>query len=180
MVSRSSIDFSRIEIQPVRVFYLKMHASPEDTLQENNTVTFEQLSQPITRENYLRLYGSVGIRNNWVDRFIMSEEVLLQKINATNVIIYVMKVNNEEAGFIELVREEKFVELLYFGLFPEFIGKGFGKYFLNWSIRKAWSFDPDWIQLNTCALDNKNALPTYIKAGFVQYKTTVEQRRILK
>jgi hypothetical protein len=44
MVSRSSIDFSRIEIQPVRVFYLKMHASPEDTLQENNTVTFEQLS----------------------------------------------------------------------------------------------------------------------------------------
>jgi GNAT superfamily N-acetyltransferase len=82
-------------------------------------------------------------------------------------------------GFIELVCEGEYVELLYFGLFPKFIGKGFGKYLLDWSIYQAWSYNPKWIQLNTCELDHPNALPTYRKLGFQDYKMAIEERRVL-
>lgn len=173
------LDLSRITLQPVNVFYLKMEMRPAGAMPVNKSVTFEQIDQPITREYYLKYYKAVGLKANWLDRIIMTEEELLQKINAPNVLIYLMKVDQREAGFLELVREEKFVELLYFGLFPEFIGKGLGKFFLQWSIHKAWSFNPEWIQLNTCRLDHENALPSYERSGFVQYKTTIEQRRVM-
>jgi GNAT superfamily N-acetyltransferase len=176
---QSIMDLSRISIHPVNVFYLKMETRPEVSLPENAQVTFEIVKQPITRDLYLRYYKAVGLKYNWVDRFIMPEEELLQMINNPNVIIYLMKVDNNDAGYLELVKGDRFVELLYFGLFPEFIGKGLGKFFLQWAILKAWSFDPEWIQLNTCELDHRNALPTYKRLGFVEYKTTVEQRRVL-
>ena len=30
------------------------------------------------------------------------------------------------------------VQLAYFGLMPDFIGRGLGTFFLDWAIRKAW------------------------------------------
>jgi GNAT superfamily N-acetyltransferase len=174
------LDLSRVVTQPVKVFHLKMEAPTVGILSESTDVTFERIGQPMSRAWYLQYYKAVGFKNNWLDRFIMPEEELLQKINAPNVAIFLMRVDNEVAGFLELVIERNFVELLYFGLFPRFIGKGLGKYFLQWSIRKAWSFDPEWIQLNTCELDHENALPTYKRAGFIEYKTTIEQRRVLQ
>ena len=71
------------------------------------------------------------------------------------------------------------MEILYFGLMPAFIGHGYGKYFLQWVIAKAWSYQPEWIQLNTCTLDHPNALGTYKKAGFIEVRTEIHQRRIL-
>lgn len=173
-----NLDLSRITMQPVNVYYLRMESRPIGGMPENSDVTFEQIHQPISCKDYLKYYTAVGMKTNWVDRIIMPEEELLQKINANDVIIYVMKVKEKEAGYVELVVGNPFVEILYFGLFPEFIGKGLGKFFLGWSIYRAWSFNPQWIQLNTCGLDHENALLTYKKSGFVQYKATIEQRRV--
>ena len=45
------------------------------------------------------------------------------------------------AGFAELDRRtEGEIELVQFGLMPEFIGLGFGRYFLQWTIDRAWSY----------------------------------------
>ena len=109
----------------------------------------------------------------------MPDEELFQKINAHNIDIFVFYVNNGPAGFIEFVKEEDLVEIVYFGLLPGFIGKGFGNYFLQWVIAKAWSYQPKWIQLNTCTLDHPNALNTYKKAGFTEVKKETQQRRII-
>jgi GNAT superfamily N-acetyltransferase len=121
----------------------------------------------------------VGEKHFWLDRMVMPDEELYQKINATNVDIYLFYVDQAVAGYIEFVREEKYVEILYFGILPQFIGKGLGKYFLQWVIAKAWSYQPEWIQLNTCTLDHPNALGTYKNAGFREVRTEVHQRRIL-
>lgn len=109
----------------------------------------------------------------------MPKDELRAKINAANVHIYTMQVNGKDAGFLELVLEDEYVELLYFGLLSDFIGKGLGKPFLTWSIHKAWSYNPKWIQLNTCELDHGNALSNYKKLGFVEYKMAMETRRVL-
>ena len=101
-------------------------------------------------------------------------------INQPNNFLFVLYYRGEEAGYAEIVNYGDYTELVYFGLFPQSIGKGLGKYFLQWSINKAWSFNPKWIQVNTCALDHPNALPLYKKMGFVEYKTVIEQRKVFE
>ena len=172
------IDTAKIVLTPTKVFYLKMDHPPSEKFTTRQDISFKPLPKPVDVDDYLTYYASVGSQFNWVDRFLMAKEELRAKINADNVDIYVMNVGDQEAGFLELGKEADYVELLYFGLFPEFIGKRLGKYFLQWAIRKAWSYNPKWIQLNTCELDHANALPTYRKLGFKDYKTTIEQRRV--
>jgi len=140
---------------------------------------FELLPKPVSVNEYRKYYYGVGEKYFWLDRMVMPDEELFEKINANNIDIYIFFVNNQPAGYIEFIKEEKYVEILYFGLMPEFIGKGFGKYFLQWVIGKAWSYNPEWVQLNTCTLDHPNALGTYKKAGFKEVRTETHQRRIL-
>jgi len=83
------------------------------------------------------------------------------------------------AGFAELDRRNKEdIELVQFGLMPEFIGRGLGWYFLQWIIDKAWSYQPRRFWLHTCTLDHPAALPNYQKAGFTIYKEETIQRDI--
>ena len=173
-----TIDISKIIFQPVTVTFLEMHEPNELPVPLPNTY-FELLPKPVSVNEYRKYYYGVGEKHFWLDRMVMPDMELFEKINATNVEIFLFYVNEEVAGYIEFVKEEKYVEILYFGLMPAFIGKGYGNYFLQWVIAKAWSYKPDWIQLNTCTLDHPNALITYKKAGFTQVRTEVHQRRIL-
>jgi GNAT superfamily N-acetyltransferase len=173
-----TIDTSKIIFQPVQVTFLEMHdrkVQPEIL----KGTRFELLSKPIDTELYRKYYYGVGEKYSWLDRMVMNDEELAQKINAGNVEIFVFYVGNQAAGYIEFLQEKKFVEILYFGLLPAFIGKGYGKYFLQWVISKAWSYEPEWIQLNTCTLDHPNALATYKNAGFTEVRTEIHQRRVI-
>jgi GNAT superfamily N-acetyltransferase len=172
------VDTSKIIFQPVTVTFLEMHQQQVFPSALPNT-SFDLLSKPIGVDEYRKYYYGVGQKYFWLDRMVMPDDELYQKINAENVHIFIFHVNSEPAGYIEFVKEEKFVEILYFGLMPNFIGKGLGKYFLQWVIAKAWSYDAHWIQLNTCTLDHPNALDTYKKAGFKEVRTEIHQRRIL-
>lgn len=172
------IDTSKIIFQPVTVAFLEMHEPKEFPVAVAGT-HFELLPKPVSVNEYRKYYYGVGEKYFWLDRMVMPDEELFEKINADNVDTYIFNANNQPAGYIEFIKEEKYVEILYFGLMPAFIGKGFGKYFLQWVIAKAWSYKPEWIQLNTCTLDHPNALSTYKKAGFTQVRTETHQRRIL-
>lgn len=174
------IDYSKIIIKPVNVYYLRMeHPLDKNVIEIDQSITFTALNKPITSELYLKYYEAVGFKYHWLDRLVMPKEELTTKINAPNVHMYTMQVDENDAGFIEFVQENEYVELLYFGLLPGFIGKGLGRYFLNWCIEKAWSYNPKWIQLNTCELDHPQALPNYRKLGFKDYMTALEDRRVL-
>ena len=172
------IDISKIVLRPVTVTFLEMHEPKELPVSLSGT-HFGLLLNPIPVSQYRKYYYSVGEKHFWLDRMVMPDEELFEKINADNVDIFLFYVNKEVAGYIEFVKEEKYVEILYFGLLPAFISKGYGKYFLQWVIAKAWSYQPEWIQLNTCTLDHPNALETYKKAGFIEVRTEIHQRRIL-
>ena len=90
-----------------------------------------------------------------------------------------LQINNEDAGYAEFAIINDYVEIVYFGLFAEFIGRGTGKFFLYRCVNKAWSYNPGWIQLNTCALDHPNALGVYQSAGFEIVRTAMEDRKVL-
>ena len=173
------IDTSKITLIPVTVSFLEMHERPAREPEAVAGTEFRLWAKPVDVNEYRKIYYAVGEKHFWLDRMVMPDEELYEKINAPNIDIFLFYVNKDVAGYIEFVREEKFVEMLYFGLLPGFIGKGYGKYFLQWVIAKAWSYKPEWIQLNTCTLDHPNALGTYKKAGFIEVRTEVHQRKIL-
>ena len=173
-----SIDTSKIIFQPVTVTFLEMHEPKEFPAPLPGT-RFELLPKPVSVNEYRKYYYGVGEKHFWLDRMVMPDQELSGKINADNIDIYIFYINDEAAGYIEFIKEERFVEILYFGIMPDFIGKGFGKYFLQWVIAKAWSYQPEWVQLNTCTLDHPNALGTYKKAGFTEIRKETHQRRIL-
>ncbi len=59
-------------------------------------------------------------------------------------------------------------DLAYMGLMPWAIGRGLGRYLLDWAIDCAWQRDPppQRLTVNTCTLDHPKALAGYQKAGF--------------
>ena len=76
----------------------------------------------------------------------------------------------KQAGFAELDRRQVGeIELVQFGLVAEFIGRGLGKYFLQWVIDRAFSYGLQRFWLHTCTNDHPAALPNYLKAGFAVY-----------
>ena len=71
------------------------------------------------------------------------------------------------AGFAELDRRiEGEIELVQFGLMPQFIGQGLGRYFLRWAIVKAWGYNPRRFWSPACTKGRPAALPNYLKVGF--------------
>ena len=115
---------------------------------------------------------------HWLYRGSLSDFDLAALIQNPLDEIHVLHVDGTPAGFAELDRRTDEIELVQFGLMPEFIGQGLGKYFLQWTIDKAWSYQPKRFWVHTCTLDHPVALPNYQKAGFVLYKEEQVQREI--
>jgi GNAT superfamily N-acetyltransferase len=83
------------------------------------------------------------------------------------------------AGLVELDRRQPpDVELAYFGLVPEFVGQGLGRWLLDWTIRHAWRASPRRLWVHTCDLDHPRALGVYQKSGFRIYDRRLEQLRL--
>ena len=128
-------------------------------------------------ESYRSLYDAVGRDWNWVDRKLMSDEELGRIIHDDGVEVHVLYVDGTPAGYAELDRRiEGEIELAYFGLMPEFLGNGLGRYFLQWVTDHAWSYAPKRFWVHTCELDHQAALPLYRKVGFTVYdEETIDQ-----
>ena len=62
------------------------------------------------------------------------------------------------------------VELVYFGLLPQFAGRGLGGWFLSEVTRIAWNVPGvRRVWLHTCSDDSPAAIPNYVARGFVEY-----------
>src|SRR5437588_207303 len=64
------------------------------------------------------------------------------------------------------------VEIAYFGLLPDFIGRGLGSALLTSAIENAWAWapTPSRVWVHTCNRDHPNALYNYQAGGFKIYK----------
>lgn len=166
-------------IVTAKVWWLEMHNDPKFVLKSKPEATFSLLEKPVDTDLYRYIYKAVGFSWNWLDRLAMDDAELSKKINDSNIDVYVLKINVEYAGYAEFAIEKDYIEIVYFGLMPGFIGKGYGKFFLQWVVNRAWSYKPKWIQLNTCSLDHPNALNVYQSVGFQIANATSEGRKFL-
>jgi GNAT superfamily N-acetyltransferase len=162
---------------PVTTTYLQMFARSQRTIpppREGLTVIH---AQKPTVAYYRFLYDSVGRDYDWTSRKKLTDAELAAILHDPRDEVHVLMADGVPAGFAELDRRtEGEIELVQFGLMPEFIGQGLGQYFLQWTIDKAWSYNPRRIWLHTCTKDHPAALPNYRKAGFAMYKEEVKDR----
>ena len=71
------------------------------------------------------------------------------------------------------------IEIAYFGLLPEFIGRGFGGALLASAIQNAWGWapTPSRVWVHTCNRDHPSALANYLARGFTIYKVELLSER---
>lgn len=163
----------------IKVYYLEMLAPNGRAVPPpREGLSVVQAKKP-TVSYYRFLYNAVGKDYHWLHRGKLSDAELTEILHGPQDDLYVLHVEGTPAGFAELVRHRlDDIELVQFGLLPEFIGQGLGKYFLQWTIDKAWSHSPKRYWLHTCTLDHPKALPNYQEAGFVIYKEEMKQRQM--
>lgn len=119
---------------------------------------------------YRELYDRVGKRWYWRDRLAWSDERLADYLSREDVSVWVLRDGEEIAGYFELARlADGSAEIVYFGLVPEAIGRGLGKFMLTRAVEEAWATGAPRVCLNTCTLDGPAALPNYQARGFVPY-----------
>jgi len=163
----------------VTVYYLEMLAKPQRTVPAPRGGLMVMHAQRPTVAYYRFLYNTVGGNYHWYSRGKLPDADLAAVIQHPPNEVHVLHADGVPAGFAELDRRAADeIELVQFGLMPEFIGQGLGKYFLQWTIDRAWSYQPRRFWLHTCTLDHPRALPNYLEAGFAMYKQEVIQRDV--
>src|SRR5438105_4143830 len=118
------------------------------------------------------LYVEVGKNYHWVDRLRWTDEQISAYLKQPEISLWLMSYDEAPAGYFELRKcEDGSTEIAYFGLLPEFIGRGFGKHLLTCAAEQAWADGANRVWLHTCTLDDPAAMPNYLKRGFRPYKT---------
>jgi GNAT superfamily N-acetyltransferase len=117
------------------------------------------------------LYAQVGRAYHWYDRLAWTDEQNQARLQDPAVSVHLLTVAGAPAGYFELQKHaDDSVEIAYFGLLPEFLGRGLGKYLLSEAVAAAWALGDSRVWLHTCSLDGPAALPNYLARGFVPFK----------
>ncbi|MDY0872041.1 GNAT family N-acetyltransferase [Dongia rigui] len=130
--------------------------------------------------DFRALFRRVGQDWLWHSRLHMADEKLRAILDSQNVDLYRLMLDDKVLGLLELdFREARQCEMSFFGLVPEAIGTGAGRYLVDRGIHLAWNrragqMPIERLWVHTCTFDHPNALGFYQKAGFVPYAFMVE------
>ena len=167
------------ELVDVTVYYLEMLSRPQRSVPAPRDGLLILHAQTPSVPYYRFLYDAVGKQYYWLSRRKLSDDQLAAVLGDPCNELHVLHVDGSPAGFAELDRRQPGeIELVQFGLMADFIGQGLGTWFLQWTIDKAWSYQPRRLWLHTCSLDHPAAVPLYKKAGFVQFKEEAIRREL--
>jgi GNAT superfamily N-acetyltransferase len=125
---------------------------------------------------YRRLFTRVGAPWLWYSRLKMSDTALAAILGDPGTEVWVPMRGGEELGLLELDRRAAAdVELAFFGLVPEAVGGGLGRWLMDKAIGLAWA-DPRTrrFHVHTCDLDHPAARMFYVRSGFRPYRYAVD------
>jgi GNAT superfamily N-acetyltransferase len=160
----------------VRVTYLEMRSRPRDSAPAPPAgVDLARVARADLAQ-YRALYRRVGDPWQWVARRVLDDDALRSVLNHPRYELWHAVASGDPIGFAELDRREPpDVEIRYFGLVDEWIGRGAGRWFLRAMIDRAWE-EPETarVWLHTCELDHPGALRFYQLGGLTIYGEGVE------
>ena len=118
-------------------------------------------------------YKKIGKKHRWTDRLAWSESDWTKYSSDQKVETFILKVENDFAGYFELIFHSDLqeIEIAYFGLLEEYHNKKIGGYLLSEAIKKAFLRNEiKRVWAHTCTLDHQNAIKNYLARGMTIYK----------
>lgn len=140
----------------------------------------------ITPEFSKFLYQGVGSGLNWSDRLNLTRSQWDALMRSPGTETHVLYIDGAPGGYVELVGRVQGmgteVEIMYFGLFPQCIGRGLGGALLAEAISRAWEMDArvsgfppvSRVWVHTCSLDGPTAIANYEARGLRVFHTESE------
>lgn len=117
-------------------------------------------------------YTAIGGDWFWVDRLAWTYDQWRAWLERPALETWVLSVSGTPAGYFELEGPiQGSVEIVYFGLIPQFTGRGLGGHLLTLAVERAWQKGAARVWLHTSSFDGAAALSNYQKRGFRLYKT---------
>ena len=154
------------------VTYLEMLEPPAHA--KTSLVRLREIKKPDLNW-YRGVFRRAGEHWLWWSRLEMTDAQLSVVLNAPTTALFVAESDDIEIGMAELDRAEPGqVEISFFGLYSEALGKGLGRPFMDALLERAWDGWPSRVWVHTCTLDSPVALPFYLKCGFKPYKRAIE------
>jgi GNAT superfamily N-acetyltransferase len=112
-------------------------------------------------------YTAVGGDWYWVDRLAWKYADWMAYLTRPGQETWIALLEGTPCGYYELDRPSSdAVEIAFFGLLPQFVGRGIGKYLLTHAIARAWDLGPNQVRVHTSSLDHPAALKNYLARGF--------------
>ncbi len=148
--------------------------APRPQSSARSTLSLQRIAQP-DLDSYRALFRRVGQDWMWFSRLVMPDERLRRILTDPKVEIYTLRDGSAEIGLLELdFREEGQCELAFFGVVPEAIGQGAGRFLMDQAIALAWARPIRRFWVHTCSFDHPSALAFYRRSGFRPYAFAVE------
>lgn len=155
--------------QSIHVWHLEI-IKPTADVRPGRPYRLEQILSPAP-EFARYLYVAVGAKWLWYMRHSWTLRQWQERIADDNVELWVAYAGGAPAGYFELERQPMgSVEICYFGLTPENIGRGFGRDLLEDAISRASHLGGNRVWLHTCTLDHEHALANYQARGFQVFR----------
>ena len=157
------------------VTHLEMRTRPavsaESSVQGWSVARIEQPSVDWFRDIYRR----IGTDWLWFMRLRMPRDKLAALLAEPAREFYALRADGSDEGLIELhLVHPGACDLAFFGVTPELIGRGAGRFLMNHAIALAWSQPIERFVVNTCSFDHPGALRFYMRSGFVPIRRQVE------
>lgn len=148
--------------------------APKPQPSTRGALSLQRIAQP-DLDSYRALFRRIGQDWMWFSRLVMPDERLHRILTDPKVEVYTLRNGAAEIGLLELdFREEGQCELAFFGVVPEAIGQGAGRFLMDQAIALAWAHPIRRFWVHTCSFDHPSALAFYRRSGFRPYAYAVE------
>jgi GNAT superfamily N-acetyltransferase len=159
------------------VTYLEMRARPLPRRAERPDLSLERIASPDPAA-YRALFRRIGDEWLWFGRLTIDDGELVAQLTRPGHEVYFCRRKGvaDPVGLLELdFSDPRDVELAYFGLVPQEIGNGAGRWLMNQALAKVWSRPAtERLFVHTCTADSPQALGFYRDSGFTPYKRAIE------
>jgi GNAT superfamily N-acetyltransferase len=126
-------------------------------------------------------YLNVGADWRWTERLGWDYAQWMQWVTRPGYELWLAYVKGTPAGYFELDGESgRDVELVFFGLLPQFRRRGIGRAMLTRAVERAWAKPAHRVWLHTCSFDDPAALQNYLARGFRLSRTETHQKLMPK
>ncbi|MTI18982.1 GNAT family N-acetyltransferase [Rhodobacteraceae bacterium RKSG542] len=158
------------------VTHLRMDEKPFEAASKRDDLVLEDVSGNADVDEYLEMFRAVGSPWLWFGQLVKDRDALHAQLNAPETGLFYANRDGKRIGTLQLTfLENGEVEVMYFGLVPDAVGGGAGRWLMEQAIEIAFAREgTKCLMLHTCTGDSPQALGFYQKCGYKPYKRSIE------